>query len=222
MTIPIVTLITIAVVVAAVVAGAVIACRIKVYNDLVTRKNKVKNSWGHIEAQMQRRFDLVPNLIETVKGFAIHERQILDNMTSVIDKYLAANTNQEKLAMDAQLTEYLQSLYNVTNHYPQLKSNANFLQMQTALTEIEEDISYARQFYNDAVTIYNNKIMTFPGNVVAEKYGFKEETLFEAVKEARAMPEIQMRYTTKNQCPVCGASVAAGDIDCKYCGSSLV
>jgi LemA protein len=205
-----------------VVTGIVIGCRIKIYNDLVMRRNKVKNSWAHIDAQLQRRFDLIPNLVETVRGFAVHEKQILDNVVSVIDKYIGANTNQEKLAMDAQLTSYLKSLYNVAENYPQLKSDSHFLQLQKALTEIEEDISYARQFYNDAVTIYNNQLMKFPNNMIAAKYGFKEEPLFVAVKEAEMAPKINLRYHTKQRCPVCDGDVLESENNCRYCGTSLV
>jgi LemA protein len=204
-----------------VVAGSV-AFRIKAYNDLVTKRNKVKNSWAHVDAQLQRRFDLIPNLVEIVKGFAIHERRILESVTASISEYVNASNNQEKIAANAQLTSLLKSLYAATDNYPQLKSDAHFLQLQSALTEIEEDISYARQFYNDAVTIYNNQLMTFPSNMIASKYGFKEEKHFDAVKEAEIAPKIQLQYTTKRECPVCGAPVDSGDINCKYCGSSLI
>jgi LemA protein len=205
-----------------VVIAAVAGFRIKIYNDLVTRRNKVKNSWAHIEAQLQRRFDLIPNLIDVVKGFAIHERRILDNVTASIGEYVNAQSSQEKLAANEQLTSLLKSLYNVTDNYPQLKSNANFLQLQSALTEIEEDISYARQFYNDAVTIYNNQLMKFPNNIIAQKYGFKEEEHFTAAQNNGTTPKVDLRYTTKRECPICGASVSSDDVDCKYCGCSLV
>lgn len=210
------------IIIVAVAACVVVGGRIKIYNDLVKRRNKVKNSWAHVEAQLQRRFDLIPNLVETVRGFAVHEKQILENVTSVIGQYMNAHTSQEKLAVDAQLTSHLKSLYNVANHYPQLKSDIHFLQLQSALAEIEEDISYARQFYNDAVTIYNNQLMIFPNNIIAAKYGFKEEMLFDAVKEADVAPQINLRYHTKSQCPVCGADVSASENNCRYCGCSLV
>ena len=212
----------ICIIVAVVIAGIVIGGRIKIYNELVTRRNKVKNSWAHIDAQLQRRFDLIPNLVETVKGFAVHERKILENVTASISEYVNAHNNQEKLAANEQLTSLLRSLYNVTEHYPQLNSDMHFLQLQSALTEIEEDISYARQFYNDAVTIYNNKLMSFPNNIIASKYGFVEEPLFDAVKEAETALKVQLLYTTKQECPVCGAAVETNDVNCKYCGSSLV
>lgn len=206
------------------IVGGIIACvvmYIKSYNDLITKRNKVKNSWGHIEAQLQRRFDLVPSLVETVKGYAIHERQVIENVTDARIRYVGAMSSKEKLAMDAQLNSQLKSLYTIVENYPQLKADAQFLKMQEALTEIEEDISYARQFYNDAVTIYNNQLMSFPSNMIANKYGFKEEALFDAVQAADTAPKIDMRYTTKTRCPVCGAAVD-GNTTCKYCGSSLL
>lgn len=207
-----------------IIIGCIISCvvmYIKSYNDLITKRNKVKNSWGHIEAQLQRRFDLVPSLVETVKGYAIHERQVIENVTDARIRYVGAMSSKEKLAMDAQLNSQLKSLYTIVENYPQLKADAQFLKMQEALAEIEEDISYARQFYNDAVTIYNNQLMSFPSNMIANKHGFKEEALFDAVQAADTAPKIDMRYTTKTRCPVCGAAVD-GNTACKYCGSSLL
>ena len=205
-----------------VIAGiaGVIIYGAKIYNDLVSRRNKVKNSWAHIDAQLQRRFDLVPNLVEIVRGYAAHEKQIFDEMTAAINGYVKAQTTQEKLAMDAQLSNHLQTLYAMVESYPQLKANANFLQLQEALTEIEEDISYARQFYNDAVTIYNNLRMQFPNNIIANKYGFEEETLFEAAKGAENAPKVY--FKSQRQCPVCGAVSRDDAPNCKYCGCSLL
>ena len=174
-----------------VVVIAVIAFVISTYNNLVTLRNKTKNSWAQVDAQLQRRFDLIPNLVETVKGFAAHEKQLLENVTASRGGYLNAQTNQEKLAMNEQLTSHLRSLYVVTENYPQLKADVNFLKLQNTLAEIEEDITYARQFYNDAVTIYNNKLMVFPNNMIAGMFNFKEETLFNAVQEANVAPKVQ-------------------------------
>ena len=190
------------------------------YNDLVTKRNKVKNSWAHIDAQLQRRFDLIPNLVETVKGYTKHEEKILGNMSASRDAYMAAKTYEEKISKNAELSSCLKSLYNIAEHYPELKSSQHFLQLQSALTEIEEDISYARQFYNDAVTIYNNQLMKFPGNVIASKFNFKEEIPFDAIKEAETAPKIYFR-DKKHQCPICGASVSTDSINCEYCGCSL-
>lgn len=194
---------------------------IKSYNDLVAKRNKVKNSWGHIEAQLQRRFDLVPGLVEVVKGYTIHERQIVESVIAARTEFMKALSTKDKLAMDAELSSQLKSLYTIVESYPNLKADNQFLKMQEALAEIEEDISYARQFYNDAVTIYNNQLMSFPSNMIANKYGFKEEVVFSAVQAAATPPTIDLKYTTKSKCPVCGAAVN-GNTTCKYCGSSLI
>lgn len=219
-------LIPIGIVVVAIVAIYLFVNKIltmRTYNEIVRCKNNVKNSWAHIDAQLQRRFDLIPNLVSIVQSFAIREIQVLDSVSNVLAEYQKANTAKEKLAMDAQLSACLKSLYTLVENYPNLQANSSFLQMQAALTEIEEDISYARQFYNDAVTIYNNKIMSYPGNKIAAQYNFKEECLFDAVKEAEVAPivKINTHLTKDRQCPVCGAAVQHGMQNCQYCGCAL-
>ena len=169
------------------------------YNNLVKSKNKVRNSWAHIDAQLQRRFDLIPNLVEIVKGFVAHEKQLIENVEASRGGYIQAHTNEEKLVANSQLSTYLKSLYTVSENYPKLKSDTNFLKLQNNLAEIEEDISYARQFYNDAVTIYNNKRMTFPNNIIASMFNFGEETLFDAVKEAEVAPKIHFKTQEHTQ-----------------------
>lgn len=171
-----------------VVIGAFV---ISTYNNLVTLRNKVKNSLAQIDAQLQRRFDLVPNLVETVKGIADHEKSLLENVTASRSAYMNAGSSKEKFAMNQELTSNLKSLFVVAENYPELKSNVNFLKLQEALAEAEEDVAYARQFYNDSVTIYNNKILMFPGNIVAKIFGFKEEALFDAAEEAENVPKVQ-------------------------------
>lgn len=196
----------------------------KAKNTLVIRKNKVKNSWANVDVQLQRRCDLIPNLVEVVQSFATHELQIIESIVEARKGYLESQDMKEKLAMNEQLSSQLKSLFIISENYPDLKSDAHFLQLQSALTEIEEDISYARQFYNDAVTIYNNKIQLFPHSMIASMFNFKEEQLFTAVKGAEKAPQINInikRKTKYNQCPVCGASVSEGETDCKYCNSKL-
>ena len=187
------------------------------YNKLVERRNGVKNAWAHIDAQLQRKFDLIPNLVETVKGFAEHEKQIIEDATLLMDEYGQAQTSKEKLAMDAQLNSYLKSLYVAAEDYPMLKSNVQFLQLQESLTEIEEDIGFARQFYNDAVTIYNNNLMYFPNNMIASIFNFEEEELFDAFKS----DESNFRIHFKTKCPVCGAAIVPNSSVCQYCGATL-
>ena len=161
------------------------------YNKLVSLRNKVKNSFAQIDTQLQRRFDLIPNLVETVKGFAEHEKELLENVDASRSGYMNATSNEEKLAMNNQLTSNLRSLFAVAENYPELKANVNFLKLQDELSETEDKISFARQFYNDAVTIYNNKRQMFPGNLVAGIFGFKEEALFDADDKVNEAPKVQ-------------------------------
>ena len=164
---------------------------ITTYNTLVRLRNKVKNSFAQIDTQLQRRFDLIPNLVETVKGFATHEKELLENVTASRNGYAHATSNGQKMAMNDQLTSSLRSLFAVVENYPDLKANTNFLKLQDELSETEDKITYARQFYNDAVTIYNDKIQMFPGVMVAAILGFREEELFNTEAEAKAAPHIR-------------------------------
>lgn len=163
---------------------------ITTYNKLVTLRNKVKNSFAQVDTQLQRRFDLIPNLLETVKGFATHEKSLLEKVAAVRSGYMNAATNQDKLEMNQQLTAGLKSLFAVSENYPELKSNTVFLQLQDELSETEDKIAYARQFYNDAVTIYNNKLQTFPNNLVAGIFHFQEEELFQSADSVKEAPKI--------------------------------
>ena len=177
------------------IIGAVVVVAISVfvivtYNSLVQLRNKVKNAFAQIDTQLQRRFDLIPNLVETVKGFATHEKELLESVAASRSGYINASSNGEKMAMNNQLTSSLRSLFAVSENYPELKSNTNFLQLQDELSETEDKITYARQFYNDAVTIYNNKLQTFPNNMVAGIFGFREEELFNSVEDAKDAPKV--------------------------------
>ena len=193
------------------------------YNQIVRLKSKVKNSWSNIDVQLQRRFDLIPNLVQTIEAFAEHERQIIESVTSVRQLFLDAMNNQDKLKANKELTLQLSTIYALTANYPQLKTDVNFRQLQTALTEVEEDITYARQFYNDAVTIYNNKLLSFPNNIIASMFNFQEEELFDATPGAAIAPKIQFkRHSKYSNCPNCGAAVPEDTANCKFCGTSLI
>ena len=193
---------------------------ISIYNNLVKAKNKVKNSWAHIDAQLQRRLDLVPNLVNIVKGFMAHDESWLEDVENSKRKYMTSQTHSEKLKANAALSLQLRTLYIMTEQFPSLQNDLNFLKLQTELTEIEEDITFARQFYNDAVTIYNNQIMPFPNNIIASAFGFKEAELFDATKEAETAPQVQFKLHRKTKCPNCGAEVGYGQ-KCEYCGYFL-
>ena len=174
-----------------VVLVVIIAWVISTYNSLVQLRNKVRNSFAQIDAQLQRRFDLIPNLVETVKGYAGHEKEVLENVTASRSGYMNASSNEQKLEMNNQLTSTLKTLFAVAESYPDLKANTNFLHLQEELSQTEDKVVYSRQFYNDAVTIYNNKIQMFPSNVIAGIFGFKEEAFFDAVDEANHAPRVQ-------------------------------
>ena len=164
---------------------------VSTYNSLVQLRNKVKNAFAQIDAQLQRRFDLIPNLVETIKGYAGHEKEVLENVTASRSGYMNATSNEQKLEMNNQLTSTLKTLFAVAENYPDLKANTNFMSLQEELSKTEDKVVYARQFYNDAVTIYNNKLQMFPSNVVEVMFGFKEEALFYAVEEANQAPRVQ-------------------------------
>lgn len=178
-------------IIAGIVVVVIVAFVITTYNTLVRLRNKVKNAFAQIDTQLQRRFDLIPNLVETVKGFATHEKELLENVAASRSGYMNASTNGEKMAMNNQLTAGLRSLFAVAESYPDLKANTNFLKLQDELSETEDKITYARQFYNDAVTIYNDKIQMFPGNMVAGIFGFKEEELFNTDEAAKEAPRVE-------------------------------
>ena len=165
---------------------------IGIYNNLVTSRNKVKNAFAQIDTQLQRRFDLIPNLVETVKGYAEHEKGLLENVTAARSGYMNATTAGEKIAADNQLTSTLKTLFAVAENYPELKANENFSKLQDDLRGTEDKVAFSRQFYNDAVTMYNNKIAVFPNNIVAGVFKFGEEELYKVESEAaKQAPKVQ-------------------------------
>lgn len=153
------------------------------YNNLVAARQKVKNSWSQIDVQLQRRFDLIPNLIETVKGYMAHESDVLEKVTNLRSSWSNAKTVADKAGIDNALSETLKSIMAISENYPDLKANQNFIDLQNELSETEDKISYSRQFYNDTVTKYNTKLEMFPSNLVASMFHFKPETLFEVTSE---------------------------------------
>lgn len=158
---------------------------IGVYNQLIRLRNKVRNQFSQIDVQLKKRFDLIPNLVETVKGYAKHEKGTLEDVIKARNTYLSASTPEEQLAANGELTSTLNKLFALAENYPDLKANQNFMDLQAQLKEVEDKISYARQFYNDSVMAYNNKIEVVPSNIVAGICGFKPEKLFEATETER-------------------------------------
>ena len=162
----------------AIVAIIVIAF-IAIYNKLVTARQRVKNGWGQIDVQLQRRFDLIPNLVDTVKGYIAHESSVLEKVTELRTSWANAKTVAEKMEISNQLSDTLKTIMAVSENYPDLKANQNFMSLQEELTNTENKISYSRQFYNDTVTRYNTMLETFPSNLVASMFHFEAEKLFE-------------------------------------------
>ncbi len=150
-----------------------------IYNSLVTMRLRVKNAWSQIDVQLQRRFDLIPNLVETVKGYMAHEADVLTKVTDLRSSWADAKTLDEKAKLDNELSDTLKTIMAVAENYPDLKANQNFSELQTELTNTENKISYSRQFYNDTVTRYNTKLEVFPSNIVASMFHFTAEQLFE-------------------------------------------
>ncbi len=160
---------------------------IGLYNNLVTLKMRVKNAWAQIDTQLKRRFDLIPNLVETVKGYAAHEQGTLEKVIDARNTYATATSVEDKANANNQLTETLKNLFALAEAYPDLKANENFMALQTELSGTEDKIAYSRQFYNDTVQMYNTAIMKFPANLIAGMLGFKEEAFFK-IDDAQKEP----------------------------------
>ena len=156
---------------------------IKLYNDLVGLRQKVKNAWSQIDVQLQRRFDLIPNLVETVKGYMEHESDVLTKVTDLRTSWANADSVKEKSQLDNELSGALKTIMAVSENYPDLKANQNFSQLQEELQNTENKISFSRQFYNDITTKYNIKLEVVPSNIIASLFHFKPEELFEAESE---------------------------------------
>ena len=169
----------------------IIGIIIHMYNKLVGLRNRVKNSYAQIDVQLKRRNDLIPNLVETVKGYASHEKGVLEEVTKARTGVMNASTIEETSAADNQLTGALKTLFAVAENYPELKANSNFQQLQSELTDTEDKIAYSRQFYNDVVLKYNNACQQFPSNILAGMFGFNEEEFYQAPVSETAVPEVK-------------------------------
>lgn len=162
-----------------------------IYNDLIKQRNRVENAWAQIEVQLKRRYDLIPNLVETVKGYAGHEKTLLENVTKARAAVMSANGVNETAEASNYLSSTLRSLFAVAENYPDLKANQNFLQLQKDLMDTENKIAYARQFYNDTIMKYNISIQTIPKNIVASLSGFGKKDLFETPQAERETPKVE-------------------------------
>jgi LemA protein len=157
------------------------------YNGLVRLRNKIDAAWAQIDVQLKRRFDLIPNLVETVKGYAAHEKETFEGVTQARANAISAQSQGPAAAAQADnvLTGALKSLFAVAEAYPDLKANQNFLELQEELTSTEDKVSYARQFYNDTVRGYNTKIQSIPANIIAGAFHFEKREYFEADDDSR-------------------------------------
>jgi LemA protein len=161
------------------------------YNGLVSLRNRIENAWAQIDVQLKRRYDLIPNLVETVKGYASHERETLDAVIEARNAGTNASGPHDQAEAENQITGALKSLFALSEAYPDLKANQNFAQLQEELTGTEGRIAYARQFYNDTVYRYNTKIQSFPSNILANAFRFSEREYFEADDESRGPTQVR-------------------------------
>ena len=178
------------------IAGALLLSIVLVfvgmYNALVAIRNRVRNAWSQIDVQLKRRYDLIPNLVETVKGYAKHEREVFENVTKARAACLSAAGPADAAKAEGTLSQSLKSLFAVAEAYPELKANQNFLALQGELASTENGVSSARQLYNDTVMRYNTKIQTVPMNIMAGMFGFKAEEFFQVEGSAeRVAPKVQ-------------------------------
>lgn len=172
----------------AIIAVIVVLWGVVVYNRLVTLKNRTDESWSDIDVQLKRRYDLIPNLVNTVKGYASHESGVFEKVTEARTRAMAAGNQQEKVEAENALAGTLKSLFAVAENYPDLKANQNFLELQRELSDTENKIQSARRFYNANVRDFNTQIQSFPTNLVASGLGFPKRDFFELEEEAAKKP----------------------------------
>jgi LemA protein len=178
-------------IVVGVIVVLIVLAFILTYNGLVRLRNRIDNAWSQIDVQLKRRYDLIPNLVETVKGYAAHERGVFEQVTQARANAINAQGPQQQAEAENVLSGALKSLFAVAEAYPDLKANQNFLSLQEELTSTEDRVAYARQFYNDSVLSYNNKLQTFPRNVIAGMFNFEKREYFEGEPEATGPVRVQ-------------------------------
>lgn len=161
------------------------------YNRLVGMRERTEEAWSQIDVQLKRRTDLVPNLVETVKGYAKHEKEVFSDVTKARSALMHADTPHDKAEANNMFTQALGKLFAVAEAYPELKANENFLQLQKELSDTEDKIGYARQYYNTAIVEYNTLVQTFPAVVIAKQFGFNQRDFFQMEEGEKAKPEVK-------------------------------
>jgi len=188
------------------------------YNGLITSRNRVRNQKSQIDIELKRKLDLIPNLVAVVKGYANHEKSILEDVIKTRSACVSAGNNTAlALGADNALAEALSNLFAISESYTELKTDTHFLNLQNELSNAEKKIAFARQFYNDAVNKFNNKIEMFPSNIVAKMFGFNKEVFFDAAESERK----NVAFNFKRNCPNCGAACTNHSDRCEYCRSPL-
>ncbi len=160
------------------------------YNSLISLRNRTKEAWSDIDVQLKRRYNLIPNLVDTVKGYASHEKELLEKVTQARAQAINAQTVEEQSQAENALSSTLKSLFAVSENYPDLKASANFLELQRELRDTEDKIQAARRFYNGNVRDLNTKIETFPSSIIASVFSFKKKDFFEIEEEAKSLPKV--------------------------------
>jgi LemA protein len=175
------------------VIGLIVLWAIVTYNRMIILRNRIDNAWSQIDVQLRRRYDLIPNLVEVVKGYAAHERQTFEEVTRARQAGIDASTVKDQAAAENMITQALRRLFAVAEAYPQLRATENFQMLQEELSGTESKIAYARQFYNDTVMMFNNLIQSFPSSVIAGMGGFRARDYFE-IEEAAARAPVKVQF----------------------------
>src|SRR3989338_1716172 len=181
------------------VIAAIVLYIVGIYNSLQTLRVRIKEAFSGIDVQLKRRIDLIPNLFETVKGYAKHEKSVFENVTKARSSLMKADSLAQKAEANNMLTDALKSLFAVAEAYPDLKANTNFADLQRQLEDTEDKIAYSRQFYNSNVLEYNTRVKMFPSNIIAQLFGFAEEAFFEAKPEEKENVKVQFYLTPKHE-----------------------
>ena len=175
------------------IGGLIVLWAIVTYNRMIVLRNRIDNAWSQVDVQLRRRYDLIPNLVEVVKGYAAHERQTFEEVTKARQAGIDARTVQDQAAAENMISQALRRLFAVAEAYPQLRATENFAQLQEELAGTESKIAYSRQFYNDSVLGYHNLIQAFPARIVASMGGFRPRDYFE-ITEAEARGPVQVQF----------------------------